>query len=88
MLGGFVGIADAGEFGDEALARLLVETLAVVRLADFERGGDVDLDEGAVFGDEFAHGTAGGGVGRDGGAVGGRRAGLAPVGVSRNPRRR
>lgn len=36
-----------------------VQAFAVARLADFERGGDVDFDEGAVLFDQFAHRMAG-----------------------------
>jgi hypothetical protein len=65
-----VGIADAGELRDLAAPRLGVEALAVARLAHLQRGGDVDLDEGALLLDHLAHGAAGAVVGRDGRADG------------------
>ena len=40
-----VGIGDAGELGDLAGPGLRVQALHVARLAVFERGRDVDLDE-------------------------------------------
>src|SRR3989344_5001020 len=70
VLRGFVGVADAGEFRYQSFTRLGVETLAVAGFADFERGGDVDSDEGAVRFDQLAHRAAGAVVGGDRGADG------------------
>jgi hypothetical protein len=45
-LRGLVGRADAGEVGDLALPRLLVQALGVAGLGHLEREVDKDLDEG------------------------------------------
>src|SRR5687768_3354085 len=60
-----VRIADPGEFLDDSRACLRVEPLTVSLLADFERCGDEDLDEGAEFLDHLAHTSAGHRVWRD-----------------------
>ena len=44
--GGLVGVVDAGEAGELAGPRLLVEALGVALLAQLERGVDEHLDEG------------------------------------------
>jgi len=43
--GGLVGSGDTGEVGDDTIASLLVETLDITALTDFEGGADVALVE-------------------------------------------
>lgn len=65
---GFVGGGDAGEVGDFAFARALVESFGVALLADGEGAVAVDFNEvfGVVY--YFAHALA---VGAEGGDEGG-----------------
>ena len=64
-LGGLVGVVDAGEALDLALAGGGVDAALVGLLADLERGGDVDEEEGAELLDDLARGVAAGLEGRD-----------------------
>ena len=59
-LGGLVGVVDAGEALDLALAGGGVDAALVGLLADLERGGDVDEEEGAELLDDLARGVAAG----------------------------
>jgi len=64
-LGGLVGVVDAGEALDLALAGGGVDAALVRLLANLERGGDVDEEEGAKLLDDLAGGLAAGLEGRD-----------------------
>jgi hypothetical protein len=45
LLGRLVGAADAGEVRELPRARKLVEAVGIARLANLERGVDINLDE-------------------------------------------
>src|SRR5690625_3044624 len=55
LFGCLVGVRDPGELLDLALARELVEPLAVAPLAFLQAGRDMDFDEGAMCLDHLAH---------------------------------